>query len=105
MRLISTDLGLGGFEEWVKVGGGWRRVPPETGAVGELLLDLLGYSDVGQQHELLHHGVGLPAQCEPNTSADIIQGILLPHPKPPNPTNLTQEMKHTYIIPLQQCKS
>ena len=29
------------------------------GAVGELGVDPLGRRDVGRQHELLHHGVGL----------------------------------------------
>ena len=101
MRLTPTDLGLGGFDERVKVGGGWRRVPPETGTVGELLLDLLGHGDVGQQHELLNHRVGLSAQREPNTSADIIQGIPFSHPTP----QIRQGDKHTYMIPLQQCKS
>ena len=35
-------------------------MPAEHGAVRELLEDALRRRDVGRQHELLHHGIGLP---------------------------------------------
>lgn len=33
---------------------------PQHGAVWEFLKNLLSHGNIGQQHELLHHGVCLP---------------------------------------------
>ena len=46
-------------QKGLKVGGRGGGVPPEHGAVREVLQGAVGGCDVGEQHELLHHAHGL----------------------------------------------
>ena len=52
MNFPDLDKGL-------EVGGRRRRVVTQQSVLRELVKGKLGDADVGQQHKLLHHGVGL----------------------------------------------
>lgn len=73
---FNTYLRLGGLDKDVVVG--WRRcgVFPEQSAFGELLVDLLSHRDVRQQHELLHHGVGVSEKMFKKRSAHYTETVV-----------------------------
>ena len=61
---VFTHLGLRSLEQDVVVGRRWGRMFPQQSALWKFIINLLGDWNIGQQHELLHHGVGLPNNQE-----------------------------------------
>lgn len=55
----SPHLVPASLDERLKVVGGGLWMTSQHGTLWELLVDLLRHTDVCQQHELFHHGVGL----------------------------------------------
>lgn len=55
--MTMTDLLHSSLEEGGEVGGRRRGVPAQQRALRVLGGELLGHAHVGQQHELLHHGI------------------------------------------------